>query len=286
MMKRSILLCALVLALTCPPSFAETVFDDGLYHTIDYFLDDSLTVSGTAPDYTTVEVTPDGEISDDVTLDTAGQLYSNVYAASSDSTFQMTSGDVYGSVQMTGLSTLSISSSNIWGGLTYTASSDAFSVNDSYIGGNLTTAATNNSIVSNTTVNGFVTSFGSPQVRLENCVLYSGIEASNSSVFTLIDTGVVGTIVSDTSAYVYIYGQNFNVNGIDDYYGALSGFGTGTVTGSSLDGDVINFDFIIYEDAEIILVPEPATMLLFGLGCLLRRSVAKMQARRWLRLSS
>jgi hypothetical protein len=83
---------------------------------------------------------------------------------------------------------------------------------------------------------------------------------------------------------IYLYGDEFSVDGHPLQYGqslrdyaAISGPNlTGTVTGRLLDGSLFNVPFTIIEGAngpggDIIVVPEPCTIALLGLGLPLLR---------------
>jgi hypothetical protein len=73
---------------------------------------------------------------------------------------------------------------------------------------------------------------------------------------------------------ITISGTNFEIDENPVDYGIYTAFDypLGTLTGTLSSGELINSDFEIYDDASIFLVPEPATLLLVGIGCLwLRR---------------
>ena len=73
---------------------------------------------------------------------------------------------------------------------------------------------------------------------------------------------------------IKIFGYDFAVDGIPFGYGELTSISGGeywdesyrSLTGTLLSGESINNDFRIGHDARIILIPEPATVLLLGLG--------------------
>lgn len=69
---------------------------------------------------------------------------------------------------------------------------------------------------------------------------------------------------------VTIYGSDFSIDGLNVGYGPIT-VASGILTGTLASGEAINNDFYIYDDASIVLVPEPATVLLLALGGLMLR---------------
>jgi len=67
-------------------------------------------------------------------------------------------------------------------------------------------------------------------------------------------------IYTNGSGLIKLYGTDFNYN-----YGFITDM-TGTLTGTLASGDFIQINFFRYNDGAILLVPEPATLLLLGLG--------------------
>jgi len=85
--------------------------------------------------------------------------------------------------------------------------------------------------------------------------------------------------LSDQSL-IQIFGYDFSVDGQPFSYGELTSILGGDpydepfrhLTGTLLSGEAIDCDFRIGDDAKIILaIPEPATVLLLGLGGLALR---------------
>jgi hypothetical protein len=61
------------------------------------------------------------------------------------------------------------------------------------------------------------------------------------------------------NSQIIIYGSGFNYP-----YGTLTG--SGLLTGTFPNGEPINIRFGVYESGRIVLIPEPATLLLLVLG--------------------
>jgi len=91
----------------------------------------------------------------------------------------------------------------------------------------------------------------------------------NSQAF--ITGGTIGDIIDVyDNSIVTIEGTGFNYP-----YGAITN-STGILTGTLANGDLINNHFYVHDNASIVLVPEPATLLLLGLGGLLIRKRRKV----------
>ncbi len=112
---------------------------------------------------------------------------------------------------------------------------------------------------------------------------FFGLGARGDSEITVSGGTLYGDLVAYDNGKIYLYGSDFSVGGVDLSNGeSLRGFGiseeyvgtsalTGTITGTLLDGTSLNTIFRISEDdinADIIIVPEPMTISLFGLGAL------------------
>lgn len=88
-------------------------------------------------------------------------------------------------------------------------------------------------------------------------------------------------LASANSAVITVHGSDFAVDGEPVGYGELRSVLGGYpyddpvrhLTGTLANGELIDNDFYIGNDARIVLVPEPATLVLLGFGgmALLRR---------------
>jgi len=117
-------------------------------------------------------------------------------------------------------------------------------------------------------INGFISAFGNGTAEVRGGTLLNAIQAWNSGK-------------------IYLYGNSFSVGGIELSYGdSLQDYGviggannanlTGTITGTLLDGSLLNTEFFLPLNnpggADIIVVPEPATItLLLTAGVLFLR---------------
>lgn len=92
----------------------------------------------------------------------------------------------------------------------------------------------------------YVRSDGYGQLNISGGIFNNELKATQDSIMT-------------------IYGTDFAVDGISVGYGPIT-TASGVLTGTLANGDLINSNFYIVENADIILIPEPTTVLLLGFG--------------------
>ena len=176
------------------------------------------------------------------------------------------------------------------------------------VGFNVTSRGNSTVNVSGGAIGYHLISQGNGIVNLTNGSVGSGLQAWNNSIINM-SGGIIGdrvgaweealiTISGGTinngftlhkDAFIYLVGTDFEVNGNPLVAGdKLSDFGTriansehdyftGTITGTLLDGSSLNNDFMIFNleysagIGDIFVIPEPGTLVLFGLGGLLLR---------------
>jgi len=170
------------------------------------------------------------------------------------------------------------------------------------IGGGLVTYNSSTAIIDGGTVGEKIVASGVSEVEIKSGTIQGYVYSGTDSIIEIIG----GTISGDIKVHyqgnikvsggliggifdvwgdgvIELYGSDFSVGGVDlsvgdslRDYGTLEllGFGdpfyTGTINGTLSDGTELNHYFQIsdWEDGDIVIVPEPATLMLFitGLG--------------------
>ena len=87
----------------------------------------------------------------------------------------------------------------------------------------------------------------------------------DNSISTIRGGIIENAIITEDQSEVYIYGYDFALDGIEIDYGGI-GVNWGILTGTLISGDPLEVNLDINHFSSIILIPEPATFLLFGLG--------------------
>jgi len=76
----------------------------------------------------------------------------------------------------------------------------------------------------------------------------------------------------DDTCVVRLHGSGFAINGTSVPYGEYDTGGSdsvhGSLSGTLAEGDELDIDLFIYDEARLVLVPEPATFALLALGAL------------------
>lgn len=124
-------------------------------------------------------------------------------------------------------------------------------------------------------IGGDVTAWGSSVVNLSDGYVVDQLNGYNNSRIYLTG-GQIATncpppydINLSDQAVLTIEGSNFLVNGIPVGAGIIRS--SGTLSGILANGDTIDVEFYTNDGAHIVLIPEPATLLLLGLGGLILR---------------
>lgn len=155
-------------------------------------------------------------------------------------------------------------------------------IDNGLISNNIQTHDSSEVTVSGGTVNNYIHAYDNSTITISGGATNNTIISHDSGIINIMG----GTINSYFRAYdgtIYLYGNNFSVNNTalsfgDDLrdYGTLGSSGywlSGPVTGILQDGSLLDTRFSIWadSDAQIIIIPEPATVLLLGSGGLFIR---------------
>jgi hypothetical protein len=245
--------------------YVSVYFNDGQYHKIDYVLDAQVFVDKDAPGVgTQVELVDGGGIA-------PGQGYGSIYAYN-DSQVTVSGGEMGWTLAAIDRSKVSLTGGYL--GCEFSSSSS----NTAYMSGGSVRAVVaygdGSFDVSGGTVRwGFETQgstgaviTGGSIARI-NCLDRSHIEIFGGDILGHIYAGYY----SDASSLITVYGSNFAVNGqpvsMGEYASSYCSH-SGLVTGILADSSVLNTSFELNGSADILFIPEPATMILLGLGSL------------------
>lgn len=125
-----------------------------------------------------------------------------------------------------------------------------------------------------------IESMGNSTTIINGGAIGSNVEAWGESTIEIHGGTIDQRLMALTDGTIYLYGSDFSVGGQElglgdnlRNYGTINGNEiSGTITGRLQDGSVLNNTFSIYgldTAANIIIVPEPATLSMMCLGILL-----------------
>jgi len=128
-----------------------------------------------------------------------------------------------------------------------------------------------------------ISAFGSSQVNFSGGTLGHTLEVVENSQVTFSGGLVQNRIVAENDGILRIIGSDFAVDGTPVGYTELYSLLGGDwhsephrrLTGTLLSGEPIDNEFYISYNAQIVLTPEPATLLLLGLGSFMVRESLK-----------
>ncbi|MBL7152213.1 MAG: PEP-CTERM sorting domain-containing protein [Phycisphaerae bacterium] len=252
MMRKSleILVAAVVLFVSTSPVMAVLTLADGAIHNIDYYLNDDVEVDYRAPGLKT-----------ELNIIAGANIYGYVVGCE-DSIINIRGG------HMDKASARDNSRVTVSGGVLHD-----FEAHDN----------------SQVTISGGSIRWGfhaneSSQITISDGAISSDFRASDNSQVIVSGGFFRGELLLYDTALLTIEGSDFAVDGTDVGYielTSINGFGyryepSRLLTGTLLNGDVLDSYFRIGNSAKIVLVPEPTTLLLLGLGGLaLRRRRTK-----------
>ena len=132
-------------------------------------------------------------------------------------------------------------------------------------------------------VDSFIYAYNNGQVNVSDGNIWSSLSACNNTVLTISGGWIEVVELFDDNQTLMTGGSiGETVDVFDDSILTIEGtgfnypYGTiadpeGILTGTFFNGDPIDIGFYVHDNASIVLVPEPATLLLLGLGGLILR---------------
>jgi hypothetical protein len=282
MKRQSILVVAMIVCMVAPQVMATLEFNDGGQHTIDYAISDLLvTVDKATPDAGTMVDLVDG-----------GSLF-NLWSYG-QSIVNISGGTVEQYLRIYENSTATISGGSVTLVISYNTSRVA--VSGGFITDNLDVQDDSTVTVDGATIDNMYAS-GDSDVTIYGGTFDSYISVHDNSRVSILggsigthlvsegqsqitfSGGTIGTVIRtghfsnpiwDTSVITF-EGTGFAINGMGVGYGQYfaSDYSAGILTGTLANGDALDNIFYIYDGASIVLVPEPTTLLLLGLGAVI-----------------
>ena len=112
------------------------------------------------------------------------------------------------------------------------------------------------------------------QVTFSGGSLAYDLSASGRSQVNIRGGSIGNRLIADYDSVITIHGSDFAVDGQLFGYGELTSMfrlaptvdPPRQLTGTLLSGDLLDNSFYIGSNASIVLIPEPSTLLLLGLG--------------------
>jgi len=256
MKTQSILALAIALCLGMSKAAATVIYNDGGVHEINSDISDQAIVrNSSAGDATTVNVVSGARIhalhvGDSSVINMSGGLIFRDFgsggflSARDNSVITISGGGIWSDLSASHTSQITISGGGIGGSLVAYDESQ-INVSGGVIGVNL--MAADNSVVT-----------------ISGGVIEEDLRAGYNSQVTIFGGSIGVDLEAWHNSQITIFGTAFNYA-----YGLLPS--AGTLTGTLSSGETINTNFEIYDDASIVLVPEPATVLLLGFGAVILR---------------
>ncbi|MEI7835438.1 MAG: PEP-CTERM sorting domain-containing protein [Planctomycetota bacterium] len=256
-MKAHVTVVAMVLLAT-GQGFANVYFNDGATHNVTSFITQVYVDSDAPGMHTTVNLLDGGSIwkwwaYEDSRIDISGGSADRGLSAYDRTQVTMSAGQIWY------LWAYGHSQTMISGG---TATGDLCAEDSSQL------------TLSGGSVEGYVVAGGNSIVIMTGGAVSGLLGAGGSSQVTILGGTISQTLDMYQDAIVYLHGDQFAIDGIPLSSGAIrSVLGTSCdsepfrrLTGTLASGDIVNNLFRIGDSAQLVLVPEPATLSLLALG--------------------
>jgi hypothetical protein len=114
---------------------------------------------------------------------------------------------------------------------------------------------------------------GNSSINITGGDLYSGLDVYDFSQVTISGRFYSPHLNANNNSRIIFYGSDFAIDGVQVAYGQYyaSDFANGRITGTLINNSILDKQFAIYDNASIVLIPEPATLVLFSLGAVMLR---------------
>lgn len=195
-----------------------------------------------------------------------------------NSTLFMDGGSVESNLGARNSSSITIESGLIKGRL-YVSDNATATVNGGIIG-SFATSGNAVSVFNGGTINTFLSAVSNGTVTMNGGSVLGDVVALENGTVTITGGSINQHIEAAIGGIVYLKGTDFEINGkmlsygdkLRDFAWYSDNYYTGTIKGVFSDGSVLNNEFKIYVDSadtsEIIIIPEPMTIFILGLGVL------------------
>lgn len=253
MKKYSVLIAVIVVLVQCRSASAVLTLADGGHHIIDYTVNTLLKIDRDAPGMgTTVDLIEGGTII----------AWVDAYE---DSRFNMSGGRIDGSLDGWDNSRLTITGGEI-GARVHARDNSRLDISGGWIESQVQIFDNVEATISGGDISGFVDAWHNSRLTISGGSITDHIAAVEGGLITLV-------------------GTDFAVDGTPVAYGDfVSDFGIiGSITGTLANDDALDIEFqLVGVGGDITFIPEPAMVLLLGLGGLglLRRRRRHAQGRR------
>ena len=297
--SRYLIVLSLLFCIFVTPIKADVTFNNGLYNSVDYTIEDNVEIKNS----TTVELLTNGRIGgrsivwDSSELDISGGIVDGYVVSLGNSQIYISSGTIKADLLVNGSSYVKVTGGTIVandeGNLKLSDTSELLfaggqvgvnggtSCSDLGVEGSAFATITGGQIERLT-----VFDYGQVEIRggtigyanWQNAALIHQESSTHVYGGDLIGQIRLGAnpYWPDESCQLFVHGTNFKINGLPVEYGTYinpnkPGYTDYYLTGILLSGETINNHIYLYDDSSLVLIPEPATLFLLGLGVVMLR---------------
>jgi hypothetical protein len=280
--RATIWVIVVVLSLSGSAARATIEFKDGQIRDINYGINDDVWIDYESPGMqTTINWLDEASLSypynleayEDSRINISGGWLGRSLLAWDRSQVDITNGSISDNLTAFDSSHVDISGGSIsWE--SYATDNSQFDISGGSIGEFLLVDGSSQATISGGSIGTWLRALDTGQVEVSGGVIGEYLWASEDSQVDVLGGLIVGELRASLDGVMTIHGWDFAVDGQDVGYGELSSiFGYGYedepfrhLTGTLASFELIDNDFRIGHNAKIVLVPEPGTLLLLGLG--------------------